>query len=170
VSAETQKKRIASLIATEWNRFVGYVRTRLDDTADMEAEDVVQDVVEHMFERADAADPIVDLSAYVFRALRNRVIDMYRRRRAPTEEMSDEIADLRFEAEEVLGREEAEDALADAIEELPQAQRDVLVATELEGRSFKELAEQWQTPIGTLLARKHRAVRALRESLTGGLE
>ncbi|HET6450504.1 MAG TPA: sigma-70 family RNA polymerase sigma factor [Spirochaetia bacterium] len=170
MSAETQKKRIASLIATEWNRFVGYVRTRLDDTADMEAEDVVQDVVEHMFERDDAADPIVDLSAYIFRALRNRIIDVYRRRKTPTEEMSGEIADIRYEAEEIVGREEAEEALAQAIEELPPAQRDVLVATELEGRSFKELAEKWETPIGTLLARKHRAVRALRESLTGGLE
>ncbi len=122
-----------------------------------------------MFEQADVADPIADLSAYVFRSLRNRVIDIYRRRRAPTEEMTAEIADLRYEAEEALGREEAQDALAEAIEELPPAQRDVLVATELEGRSFKELAEEWQTPIGTLLARKHRAVRALREQLTGGL-
>ena len=170
MSAETQKKRIASLIATEWNRFVGYVRSRLDDAADMDAEDVVQDVVERMFERDDAADPIADLSAYIFRALRNRVIDIYRRRKAPTEEMSGEVADLRYEAEEALGREEAEEALAEAIEELPPAQRDVLVATELEGRSFKELAAQWQTPIGTLLARKHRAVRALRESLSGGYE
>ena len=84
--------------------------------------------------------------------------------------MSEEIADLRYEAEETLGREEAEEALAEAIEELPPAQRDVLVATELEGRSFKELAEQWQTPIGTLLARKSRAMHALRESLTGGFE
>jgi len=170
VSAETQKKRIAGLIATEWNRFVGYVRSRLDDAADMDAEDVVQDVMERMFERADAVDPIADLSAYVFRALRNRVIDVYRRRRAPTEEMSGEIADLRYDVEAAVGREEAEEALAEAIEELPPAQRDVLVATELEGRSFKELAEQWETPIGTLLARKHRAMRALRESLTGGLE
>ena len=170
MSAETQKKRIAGLIATEWNRFVGYVRSRLDDAADMDAEDVVQDVMERMFERADAVDPIADLSAYVFRALRNRVIDVYRRRRAPTEEMSGEIADLRYDVEAAVGREEAEEALAEAIEELPPAQRDVLVATELEGRSFKELAEQWETPIGTLLARKHRAMRALRESLTGGLE
>lgn len=170
MSAETQKKRIASLIATEWNRFVGYVRSRLDDAADMDAEDVVQDVVERMFERDDAADPIADLSAYIFRALRNRVIDIYRRRKTPAEEMPGEIADLRYEAEETLDREEAEEALAEAIEELPLAQRDVLVATELEGRSFKELAAQWQTPIGTLLARKHRAVRALRESLSGGYE
>jgi RNA polymerase sigma factor (sigma-70 family) len=69
-----------------------------------------------------------------------------------------------------MGREDAEEALAEAIEELPAAQRNVLVATELEGRSFRELAEEWKTPIGTLLARKHRAVQALREQLTGGDE
>jgi RNA polymerase sigma factor (sigma-70 family) len=53
----------------------------------------------------------------------------------------------------------------EAIEDLPEAQREVLVATELEGRSFRELAEEWEVPIGTLLARKHRAIRALRETL-----
>jgi RNA polymerase sigma factor (sigma-70 family) len=170
VSAETQKKRIATFIAGEWNRLVGYVRSRIDDAADRDAEDVVQDVIERLFERADLTEPIADLSGYVFRSLRNRVIDLYRRKRAPAEELSGEIADLRFEAEQAMGREQAEEALAEAMEELPVAQRNVLVATELEGRSFKELAEEWQTPIGTLLARKHRAVQALRESLTGGDE
>ena len=170
MSAEAQKKRIAELVAKEWNRFVGYVRSRIDDSAERDAEDVVQDVVERMFERDDEDDPIVDLTGYIFRSLRNRVVDLYRRRRAPSEELSGEIADIRYEAEATMGREDAEEALAVAIEELPRAQRDVLVATELEGRTFRELAEQWQTPIGTLLARKHRAVQRLRESLTGGEE
>ena len=169
VSAETQKKRIAGLIAQEWNRLVGYVRSRIEDTAERDAEDVVQDVIEHLFEKADMTEPIADLSGYLFRSLRNRVIDLYRRKRAPAGELSDEIADLRCEAEETMDREEAQEALAEAIEDLPRAQRDVLVATELEGRSFKELAEEWETPIGTLLARKHRAIKALRESLTGGV-
>ena len=170
MSAEAQKKRIAALIASEWNRFVGYVRSRIDDSAERDAEDVVQDVVERLFERDDLAEPIVDLTGYIFRSLRNRVVDLYRRKRAPSEELSGEIADIRYEAEEAMGRQDAEEALAEAIEELPAAQRNVLVATELEGRSFRELAEEWQTPIGTLLARKHRALRALRESLTGGDE
>lgn len=169
MSADTQKKRLASLIAQEWNRLVGYVRSRIEDTAERDAEDVVQDVIEHLFEKADMTDPIVDLSGYLFRSLRNRVIDLYRRKRTPSEELSGDIADLRYEAEETMDREEAQEALAEAIEDLPRAQRDVLVATELEGRSFKELAEEWQTPIGTLLARKHRAIRSLRESLTGGV-
>jgi RNA polymerase sigma factor (sigma-70 family) len=168
VSADTQKKRLAGLIAREWNRLVGYVRSRIEDTAERDAEDVVQDVIEHLFEKADLAEPIADLSGYLFRSLRNRVIDLYRRKRPAEAEFPEDIADLRWEAEQTMDREEAQEAMAEAIEELPAAQRDVLVATELEGRTFRELAEEWQTPIGTLLSRKHRAMQALRESLTGG--
>ncbi len=79
------------------------------------------------------------------------------------------LSDMRFEASEGMDREEAREALFDAIDDLPPAQREVLVATELEGRSFKDLAEEWKTPIGTLLARKHRAMIALRETLSGGI-
>ncbi len=168
MSAETQKRRLAGLIATEWHRLVAYVRGWIADTAERDAEDVVQDVLEGMFERADATEPIADLSAYLYRSLRNRVIDLYRRPKR-TAELTDEPADLRFEVGEALEREEETRSLFEAIEDLPDAQREVLVATELEGRSFKELAEKWNVPIGTLLARKHRAVRALREALTGGI-
>jgi RNA polymerase sigma factor (sigma-70 family) len=168
VSAETQKKRIAGFIATEWSRLVGYVRAWISDAADRDAEDVVQDVIERMFEKADVSEPIADLSAYLYRSLRNRVIDLYRKPKHETE-LADEVADLRTDFEEALDREEATEAMFEAIEDLPEAQREVLVATEMEGRSFKELAEEWNIPIGTLLARKHRAIRALRETLTGGV-
>jgi RNA polymerase sigma factor (sigma-70 family) len=169
VSAETQKKRIAGFISTEWTRLVGYVRAWIADSADRDAEDVVQDVIENLFEKADMTAPIADLSAYLYRSLRNRVIDLYRRPKR-TAAMPEELSDLRYEASEDFDRETAREELFEAIEELPPAQREVLVATELEGRSFKELAEEWKTPIGTLLARKHRAVRSLRETLTGGEE
>jgi len=168
VSAETQKRRIAGFIATEWHRLVAYVRAWIADTADRDAEDVVQDVLERMFEKADVSEPIADLSAYLYRSLRNRVIDLYRKPKR-TAELPEEVADLRFDVGEALEQEEASQAMFEAIEDLPEAQREVLVATELEGRSFRELAEEWDVPIGTLLARKHRAIRALRETLTGGI-
>ena len=165
MSAETQKRRIAAFIGTEWHRLVSYVRAWIADTAEMDAEDVVQDVLERMFEKADVTEPIADLSAYLYRSLRNRVIDLYRRPKRSAE-LPEEIEDLRTEVGESLEREEATQAMFEAIEDLPEAQREVLVATELEGRSFRELAEKWEVPIGTLLARKHRAIRALRETLT----
>lgn len=169
MSAETQKKRIASLIATEWTRLVGYVRTWISDTADRDAEDVVQDVIERLFERADVTEPVADLSAYLYRSLRNKVIDLYRKPKRAAE-LPEDLSDIRFEASAEMDRDEARETLFEAIDELPPAQREVLVATELEGRSFKELAEEWETPIGTLLARKHRAIRALKETLSGGIE
>jgi RNA polymerase sigma factor (sigma-70 family) len=168
VSAETQKKRIAGFIATEWTRLVGFVRAWIADSAEWDAEDVVQDVIENLFEKADVTAPIADLSAYLYRSLRNRVIDLYRKPKRAAE-LPVELSDLRYEASEELDREETRETLFAAIDELPLAQREVFVATELEGRSFKELAADWNTPIGTLLARKHRAVRALRETLTGGM-
>ena len=169
MSAETQKKRIASLIATEWTRLVGYVRAWISDTAERDAEDVVQDVIERLFERADVTEPVADLTAYLYRSLRNKVIDLYRKPKRAAE-LPEELSDIRFEASAEMDREEARETLFEAIDELPPAQREVLVATELEGRSFKELAEEWETPIGTLLARKHRAIRALKETLSGGIE
>ena len=147
---------------------MSYVRGWIADTAERDAEDVVQDVIERLFEKEDMGSPIVDLSAYLYRSLRNKVIDLYRKPRRTTE-LPEELSDIRFEASEEMDREEAREALFDAIEDLPPAQREVLVATELEGRSFKELAEEWHTPIGTLLARKHRAMIALREMLSGGI-
>ena len=169
MSAETQKKRIAGFITAEWSRLVAYVRAWIADSAERDAEDVVQDAVTGLFERAETSDAIADLSAYVYRSLRNRVIDLYRRPKR-TAELPEEISDLRYDAFEGLDREEAREELFAAIDELPPAQREVLVATELEGRSFKELAEEWKTPIGTLLARKHRAMAALRLALSGGME
>lgn len=169
MSAETQKKRITNFIATEWYRLVGYVRAWIDDSADRDAEDVVQDVIERLYERAEVTEPIVDLSAYLYRALRNRIVDLYRKPKRSAE-LPEELADPRYEIAEDLEREEELQALSNAIEGLPEAQRDVLVATELEGRTFKELAAEWHTPIGTLLARKYRAMQALREELAGGEE
>jgi RNA polymerase sigma factor (sigma-70 family) len=170
VSAETQKKRIADLVAAEWGRLVGTVRAWIDDTVERDAEDVVQDVVEHIYERTDLAEPIADLSAYLYRSLRNRVVDLYRRKRFVAESLVAEVVDTRWEAGAAAERHEERSRLFEAIDALPEPQREVLVATELEGRSFSDLAEEWDTPIGTLLARKHRAIRRLRKTLTGGTE
>ena len=167
MSADTQKKRIADFLAAEWGRLVGYVRSWIDDTADRDAEDIVQDVFASVFENADVTAPIADLSAYVYRSLRNRIVDVYRKPRRTTA-LNEPVLDSRYEASAQAEHREDRERLFDAIDALVPAQREVLVATELEGRSFRELSEEWDVPIGTLLARKHRAVHALRKTLEGG--
>jgi len=169
MSAEAQKKRIGEFLAAEWNRLVWFVRARIADSAEADAEDIVQEVMTGIFERSDVTSPIVDLAAYVYRSLANRIIDSLRARR-PALLLEDSLPDARYEASGQAERQEARDKLFAAIELLPGPQRAVLVATELEGASYRELSDRWDEPIGTLLARKHRALRALRKTLEGGVQ
>jgi RNA polymerase sigma factor (sigma-70 family) len=171
VSAEAQKRRIGEFLAVEWTRLVRYVRARIADSAEADAEDIVQDVMAGIFERADVTAPIVDLAGYVYRSLANRVIDALRARRphGPAAALpTDGLPDARFEASAQAEQAEQRERLFAAIDALPPAQRAVFLATEMEGERYRELAERWEVPVGTLLARKHRAVRSLRKALEGG--
>jgi RNA polymerase sigma factor (sigma-70 family) len=145
---------------------VGYVRKRLDSAARQDAEDIVQDVIVGLFDRADPTVPIQNLAAFVYQALRNRIIDRFRRRReiVPLKEDSLGSGDdplLELERRETL------DAVFAAMDGLSAEERAVILATEIEGRTFKELAGDWDVPIGTLLARKSRALEKIRKQLTG---
>jgi RNA polymerase sigma factor (sigma-70 family) len=170
VSAIAQPGGLTEFFTREWRALVRNVRGWLSDASEWDAEDVVQDVAESLFEIADLTAPIRDLSAYVYRALRNRVVDLYRSRRRETaidpESLLAALGDERGEAGNALERREVRERIFDAIEALPAEQRSVFLATELEGMKFRELALSWHVPIGTLLARKHRAVEALRAALT----
>jgi RNA polymerase sigma-70 factor (ECF subfamily) len=164
VTAEQHRSRLSQFLADEWRRLVLSVRSWLADTAERDAEDVVQDVALRLLETTGLSEPIRDLSAYVYQALRNRVVDLYRRRRPAggQQPLPEELSDPRTEASEAA---ELREELFTAIDQLPEAQRAVFLATELEGSTYRELSEKWGVPIGTLLARKHRAVKALRASL-----
>jgi RNA polymerase sigma-70 factor (ECF subfamily) len=120
-----------------------------------------------LFERTDISAPIVELSAYIYRSLRNRIIDAFRSpsRSGP---LGAVLADSRYEASGEAERAEIRQKLFSAIDSLLPAQREVLVATEREGRSYRELSDEWDIPMGTLLARKHRAIRVLRKALERG--
>jgi RNA polymerase sigma factor (sigma-70 family) len=158
--------KLAEFFREERQALVGYVRRRIDDAADHEAEDIVQDVAVHLFDRADPSIPIQNLAAYIYRALRNRIVDFYRRKRETV--ALDEAAlasgqdpSLEIEKKEIL------DDVFEAMEGLSVEERAVVLATEVEGQTFKDLAEEWGIPIGTLLARKNRALGKIRMQLTG---
>jgi len=161
--------RLAEFLRQERDALVGYVRRRIDDAADHEAEDIVQDVVVHLFDRADPSIPIQNLAAYIYRALRNRIVDYFRRRRetlvlAEAGAASGQNLASKVEKEEML-----DDVFA-AMEKLSTEEKAVILATEMEGRTFRELAEEWRTPLGTLLARKNRALEKIRKQLTGQIK
>lgn len=148
---------------------VGYVRRRLDDAADEDAEDIVQDVILGLFDRADPTVPIQDLAAFVYRALRNRIIDRFRRKRE-TLPLLEDVLESGDDPLRELERRETLETVFDAMDGLADEEKAVVLATEIEGRTFKELAADWDVPIGTLLARKSRALGKIRKRLTGRID
>ena len=169
-----QDQQIAETVERERRRLRNFIRKRVPDASD--ADDILQDVFSELVEAYRLTKPIEQVGAWLFRVARNRIIDRFRKRRE--EPLSEQVA----EDGEVLTLEEllpSPDAgpeaaytrsvllaeLEEALDELPPEQREVFVAHEIEGRSFKELAAEGGVSLNTLLSRKHYAVLHLRERL-----
>jgi RNA polymerase sigma factor (sigma-70 family) len=165
--ARDQDEGIAEVVRRERSRLLNFIRRRVTDPHD--AEDVLQDVFYRLVEANRLLMPIDHVTSWLFRVARNRIVDLVRARKPET-------LDSLIELEDVLPSSEAGpdaayahnarlDELEAALDELPVEQRAVFVAHVLEGRSFKEMAEQSGVNVNTLLARKRYAVRRLRERL-----
>ena len=157
--------KISEFFRSEYGRMVRFVRRMIDDTAERDAEDIVQDVMLSVFSQADVTLPIENLTAYVYQSLRNKVVDLLRRRKNVLT-LSEMIEDMPDETLRRVEQKELIDFVNQAIDALSDEQKAVILATEFEGFSFRELSEMWETPIGTLLARKSRALKEMRKKLT----
>jgi len=161
-------------------RLRGFIRKRVPDPAD--AEDILQEVFYELVEAARLVRPVEQVGAWLFRVARNRITDLFRKKQSekieplaavPITEPEDlagtSFADLLPAAdagpEAAYARRLLLEELAAALDELPEEQRSVFIAHELEGRSFKELAAQTGVSVNTLLSRKRYAVLHLRRRL-----
>lgn len=170
------RQRVAEFFERERKRLLSYVHRLMEDTAEGDSEDILQDVVLNLLNKADITEPIENLSAYVYEALRNRVIDYFRRRRKnlPIDSpmtgedmtLADVLYDTRFDTARIVEQQEIRNLLLKAIKALPEAEQELIVATEFQGVSFKELVNEWQLPLGTLLARKSRAIAKIKKTLS----
>jgi RNA polymerase sigma factor (sigma-70 family) len=171
-----QDRRISAAIDRNRSRLRRFIRRRVPDPLD--AEDILQDVFSRLVEANRMLMPIDHVTGWLFRVARNRITDLFREKRP--ESLSDAAAaDPDGEApllEEMLRSRDAGpealyarsallDALELALEELPEEQRAVFLAHEVEGRSFKEISAATGVGVNTLLSRKHHAVLHLRERL-----
>jgi RNA polymerase sigma factor (sigma-70 family) len=174
VMTAEQDQQIAETVERERSRLRNFIRRRVPDRED--AEDILQDVFSELVEAYRLMKPIEQAGAWLFRVARNRIIDRFRKRREePMREQLAEDGEVLM-LEDVLPSPDAGpdaayarsvllEELEDALEELPQEQREVFVAHEIEGRSFKELAAESGVSVNTLLSRKHYAVLHLRERM-----
>ena len=171
-----QDQRISDVVTREQSRLRNFIRRRVADPLD--AEDILLDVFHRLVEANRVLMPIDHVTGWLFRVARNRIIDLFRKKQpdmvgdSPTVDENDELLGL----EELLPSPDAGpealyargvlvEELESAIDELPEEQREVFVAHELEGRSFKEMAAETGVSVNTLLSRKRYAVQHLRERL-----
>ena len=172
-----QDQRISEAIDREQNRLRNFIRRRVADQGD--AEDVLQDVFSELVEAYRMMKPVEQVTAWLFRVARNRITDLFRARRREalrTEPaaITEEGEGLQWEdllpspdggPEAAYARTVLLEELDAAFDELPDEQREVFIAHELLGYSFKELAEAAGISMNTLLSRKHYAVQHLRRRL-----
>jgi RNA polymerase sigma factor (sigma-70 family) len=155
---------LADVVHREESRLRSFIRRRVPDPRD--AEDILQDVFSALVEANQLVVPIDHVTGWLFRVARNRITDLFRRPRAePLLDREDLLPGSDAGPEALYLRRELIDVLAEAIAELPDEQRDVFVAHELEGRSFKTIAADTGIGLNTLLSRKRYAVLRLRERL-----
>jgi RNA polymerase sigma factor (sigma-70 family) len=172
-----QDLRIAEVVARESRRLGHFIRRRVPDPGD--AEDVLQDVFYALVEANRLLVPIEHVTGWLFRVARNRITDLLRKRRPEplANGAAGEDDEERLRLEDLLPSPQAGpdavyahgllvDELEAALEELPEEQREVFVAHELLGRSFREMAAESGVSVNTLLSRKRYAVLHLRARLS----
>jgi len=171
-----EDQRISEVVEREQSRLRNFIRRRVPDARD--AEDILQDVFYELVEANRLLMPIEHVTGWLFRVARNRITDLFRKKRP--ESFSDTAVagddDEMLQVEDLLPSPDAGpealyarsvllEEIEAAVDELPEEQREVFVGHELEGRSFKEMAAATGVGVNTLLSRKRYAVLRLRERL-----
>lgn len=155
---------------SERPRILSWLRSRVGD----DAEDLLQDVALRALANLDSLEPVRDLTAWLWRAVRNAAIDAWRKRKrraaagesdADERDFDEAIDEAWLSAEDEVEREELLGALSQAIDALPAEQREVVVAQAIEGETFAHLSERTGVAIETLAARKRYALAKLRSAL-----
>ena len=169
-----QNRRITETITRERGRLGNFIRQRVPDPG--EAEDILQDVFFELVEAYRLPAPIEQAGAWLFRVAKNRIIDRFRKKREEPLPQTGEDGEDDYWLEQALpaldGGPEAAyvragllEAISAALDELPARQRDIFIAHELDGRSFKELSAESGVNLNTLLGWKRQAVLHLRNRL-----
>jgi RNA polymerase sigma factor (sigma-70 family) len=176
IAMTEQDRQISQVVAEQRLRLRNFIRRRVPDPSD--AEDIVQEVFYELVEANRLLMPIEHVTGWLYRVARNRITDLFRKKKPQAfsdAAIEDEAGEL-LRIEDLLPSPDAGpealyfrslllDELELALEELPREQREVFLAHEIEGRSFKELSAESGVGINTLLSRKRYAVLHLRERL-----
>lgn len=171
VSEKENYSNLTAFFKDEYHSLQAYVRSKIDDTADNDAEDIIQEVAVRIFSRSKDAVPINNIAGFVYNSIRNKIIDIMRTKKERSYEDSElegvwmEFAELFYEKSSNDYSEHLKERLKWAVLDLKPVYRDIILAIDFEGYTYKEIATQTDIPMGTLMSRRHRAISYLYKEL-----
>jgi RNA polymerase sigma factor (sigma-70 family) len=175
MTERNEKIRLAEFFRTEYGRLLSFVSRQVDDMAAQDAEDIIHDVALNLFDRPDFVYPVEYLSAYVYRSVKNRIVDYFRSRRPMTvlEENGTEYAVINtvgmgpdeYVSDSGIRQVEISHDLSRLMDGLNEDEKKLIIDTEVKGRTFSTLSKNWNVPINTLLSRKSRAMAKIRRDM-----
>lgn len=171
-------QRQEETITRERGRLLGFIKSKVDNMED--AEDILQDVLEQFIDSNTAIESIEKTSSWLYRVARNKIVDLYRFRKVRSNKvelnedredeslplmLKDVLPNLDGSPEDVYFQEILWEEITEALDHLPESQREVFILHELEDLSFKQIEEKLGVPVNTLLSRKRYAILTLRKRL-----
>ncbi|WP_298421872.1 RNA polymerase sigma factor [uncultured Kordia sp.] len=158
-------KKLKDFFGREYQSLKVFVNTKIRDTANRTAEDIIQDVALKLFSGADRYAPINNVAGFVYTSIRNRIIDIMRKPKKTEPIKIDnefsEIAEMLQQSSDDQVSEEKILVLKNCIHQLSPPYRDIIIAVDIEGYSYKEISNETGIPEGTLMSRRHRAIGIL---------
>ena len=170
ISETENNKKLKAFFNHEYHNLKAYVHSKIENEADRDAEDIIQDVALKIFSRKEVL-PINNIAGFVYYSIKNKIIDTLRKRKYNSsieEEAESQLTDF---IEQFYGNsdnsysEEMKSELKKAIFSLKPHYKEIIIAVDIEGYSYRELSEETGIPEGTLLSRRHRAVSLLFKEL-----
>jgi RNA polymerase sigma-70 factor (ECF subfamily) len=171
VSKKQQHTNLNNFFKDEYHSLKGFVRSKIEHTTESDAEDIIQDVALKIFSRPTDALPINNIGGFVYHAIKNRIIDVMRTKKErihsekDIEELWTDFTAMFYEDTQDMYSEHIKERLKYAITELKPAYRDIIVAVDFEGYTYREISEETGISPGTLMSRRHRAISLLLKHL-----
>lgn len=171
MALETEKdKQLKTFFNQEYHNLKAYVHSKIEDSADRDAEDIIQDVALKVLSRKQVL-PINNIAGFFYHSIKNKIIDVLRQQKQITHPEDDfesqfsDFVELFYGVSDNAYSEDMKAALKDAIFNLKPLYRDIIIAVDIEGYSYREISEETGIPEGTLLSRRHRAISILLKKL-----
>ncbi|UOB17583.1 RNA polymerase sigma factor [Abyssalbus ytuae] len=163
--------KLKDFFAKEYSSLKTYVNSRIKSSINRDAEDIIQEVALKLFAGADRYSPINNVAGFVYYSIRNKIIDIMRQGKNTNysiDENQNSIYDIRevfYENADHIYSEELEEELIKTLSNLKPFYRDVIIAIDFEGFTYKEFSIKTGVPEGTLMSRRHRAISLLYKKL-----